>query len=63
MKIRNLPFLGICTVSSAVILGSIAQLEMPFLLKEYALMFPLQVAAAAYIFWWHSRKSSDRELP
>ncbi|MGF1524886.1 MAG: hypothetical protein ACFBSF_21380 [Leptolyngbyaceae cyanobacterium] len=63
VKIRKLPFLGICTVSSAVILGAIAQLEMPFLLKEYALVFPLQIAAAAYILWWHSRKSADRESP
>ncbi|MEM9007350.1 MAG: hypothetical protein AAGE59_27980 [Cyanobacteria bacterium P01_F01_bin.86] len=59
MKIRKLQLLGLCTVSSAIILGAIAQLEMPFLLKEYALVFPLQIAALAYVIWWNNRKSSQ----
>ena len=61
MKGRKIPFVIGLVLLSSTGGAAIAQTELPFLLKEAALMLPLQIAALGYVAWyWRNRNRSDR---
>mgnify|MGYP001797975078 FL=1 len=61
MKGRKIPFVIGLVLLSSTGGAAIAQTELPFLLKEAALMLPLQIAALSYVAWyWRNRNRSDR---
>jgi hypothetical protein len=54
-KGRNFSLL-LAMIGGGVVLSAIAQLDLPFLVKEVALIAPLQVAALSYVIWyWRDR--------
>jgi hypothetical protein len=58
VKPHKWPLWLLCLGLGCGVLGGIAQQEMPLLLKEAALMLPLQIAALLYVAWyWRDRQA------
>lgn len=58
MNRRQLVLWTSLMLGSGVMLGSIAEADLPYLLKEAALLLPLQAAALIYVAkYWRDRKA------
>ncbi len=51
MKTKKQLKLASLVIAGGLVLGSIANTEIPFFAKGFILLIPLQVLALGYIFW------------
>jgi len=64
IKHRKLQLWLVCLVLGGTVLGTIGQLELPLLLKQWALLLPLQLAALGYVAWyWRQPRSPALSAP
>ncbi|HEY9889838.1 MAG TPA: hypothetical protein V6D02_15635 [Candidatus Obscuribacterales bacterium] len=64
MKGRKISGLTLLIITGGAGLGAIAHTDLPWLLKEAALLLPLQVAALAYVAWyWRDRRPHPTAKP
>ncbi len=63
MNKKKLPFWLMWMTLGGAVLSSIAQLDLPILLKEMSLMLPLQIAAFGYVIWyWRDRPTPRPDI-